>query len=125
MSLTTTYCCSSVMVLPTALPMVTPMRSGGTLSMSSLLSASASRAHTRANCEQRSVRSVSSAVRPSAAGSKSHSAAMRERNPAGSNRVMPRVAVVPEVSRAQNAFVPLPPGAMTPMPVIAARRRLT
>ena len=58
-------------------------------------------------------------------GSKSHSAAIRERRPAGSKSVMPRVAVRPAASRSQKAGTPMPPGATTPMPVTATRRVMT
>ena len=75
----------------------------------------------RTGCTGRSVPTCS-ASSPWAAGSKSHSAAIRERKPAGSKRVMPRVAVRPSASRSQNAGTPMPPGATTPMPVTATRR---
>ena len=107
---------------PTALPMVTPMRAGSSASGSRPLSATASRAQPTANCAARSRRRASSTDSPLAAGSKSTSAATLDRNGSGSNDVMVRVAVRPSTRRSQNGFVPQPPGATTPMPVIATRR---
>jgi hypothetical protein len=46
---------------------------------------------------------------------------MRDRNPVASNRVIDRVIGRPEVNSSQNAGIPTPPGAVTPMPVITTR----
>src|SRR5256714_1469762 len=119
----TTYSSSSPVVQPTALPMLTPSRSGVMVSSSRPLSAIASRAQTTPNCAARSIRRISCGLRPSAAASKSHSAAIWERNGAGSRRVIRRVALRPSVNSSQNALVPIPPGATTPTPVPPARRR--
>ena len=71
----------------------------------------------------RSLRWISCGVRPAAAGSKSHSAAIWDRNWAGSKSVIRRVAVRPSVSSCQNSLRVRPPGATTPTPVTTARRR--
>ncbi len=110
------------MVQPTALPMVTPRRSGGTSCVVSPLSASASRAATTPSWAARSMRRISCGDSPCALGSKSHSAAIRDRNPVASNSVMARVAVRPAVSRSQKDSTPMPPGAVTPIPVMTTRR---
>lgn len=102
----------------------TPVRQASSESRWRPASATASRAATRANWMYRSCRSASPGVNPWSAGSKSTSAAIRERNPVGSKRVMPRVAVRPLESRSQKARVPMPPGATTPTPVTATRRRV-
>src|SRR5450756_802218 len=116
-----TYSSSMRLELPIALPRLTPRRD---LSRSapSPLSASASRVATTANWPARSIRRISLGDSPSRAGSKSTSAAIRQRNGAASNSVMGRVAVRPAVSISQNALAPMPPGATTPRPVITARR---
>src|SRR6266540_1315450 len=117
----TTYSSSRLIVQPTAQPMLTPVRSTGNASGPSPLSVIASRAHTTANCEARSMRRISCGRSPSLAGSKSTSAAILDRNPVGSNKVIVRVAVRPSVSRSQNCLTPIPPGATTPIPVMTAR----
>ena len=58
---------------------------------------------------------------PRPRGSKSISAAICERKPDGSKKVIPRVAVRPAVIISQNASRVGPPGATTPMPVTAER----
>src|SRR5436190_14745517 len=66
------------------------------------------------------MRWISSSVRPAAlavSALKSDSAAIFERNPEGSKKVICRVAVLPEVIRSQNCSRLVPPGATTPIPV--------
>ncbi|CAM5297084.1 hypothetical protein SHIRM173S_05809 [Streptomyces hirsutus] len=92
------------MVQPTALPRLTAMRSGSTAAGARPLSATASRAETTANCAARSIRRIRRGVSPAAAGSKSTSAATCERNAAGSNRVIRRVAVRPSDNVRQKAY---------------------
>src|SRR3954466_4056930 len=117
------------MVAPTALPRVTPTRSGSGASgaaptpRSSPLSATASSAATIANCTKRSLRCTSWALRPSRRGWKSTSAATCDRKRLGSKNVIRRVAVRPAVIMSQNASRPIDPGATTPIPVTTTRRR--
>src|SRR5437764_2773337 len=122
-SLTVRYSRSRPMVAPTAVPTVTPTRAGSRSDSSIPLSATASRVATTANCAARSIRATSAGVSPAATGSKSTSAATCDRNGDGSKKLIRRVAVRPSVSRVQNSLAPTPPGAMTPIPVIATRRR--
>src|SRR5678815_2119162 len=70
------------------------------------------------------MRSASSGLSPARSGSKSHSAPICERKPAGSKNEIRRVAVLPSESWAQNCSRPTPPGATTPTPVITVLRTL-
>ena len=121
-SLTVAYSRSRLMVQPTALPTVTPTRPGSSVPKSSPLSSTHSRALTTASCAARSIRRTCCGDSPSAAGSKSHSAAICERNGAGSKKEIRRVAVRPVEITSQNCLAPVPPGATTPIPVITTRR---
>src|SRR5215208_6208055 len=67
------------------------------------------------------MRSTSCCSRPAAIGSKSASAAICERNPEGSKKLIFRVAGLPEVMRSQNSSRVTPPGATTPTPVTTVR----
>src|SRR3954468_3226391 len=67
------------------------------------------------------MRSISYCSSPASSGSKSASAAIWERNPAGSKKVILRVAVLPAVMRSQNSSRVTPPGATTPTPVTTVR----
>src|SRR3954453_22178655 len=128
-SLTATYSFSSRMVAPTALPRVTPTRSGSGASSAppdpkvSPLSATASSAATMAICTKRSLRNTSWALRPSFRPSKSTSAATWDRNRLGSKKVIRRVAVRPAVIMSQKPSRPIEPGATTPIQVTTTRRR--
>lgn len=86
------------------------------------LSSSASSAATTANCVVRSHCRICRRLRPAEIGSKSHSAATRDRKGVASNIEMVRVAVRPAVSSSQYCFFPIPPGATTPIPVMTTRR---
>ena len=67
------------------------------------------------------MRRISWWSRPASTGSKSHSAAIWERNPDGSKKVIFPVAVRPAVIVSQNASRVEPPGATTPTPVTTLR----
>ena len=117
----TRYSFSRLVAEATALPRLTPIRDGSTTSNSSPLSATASLVQTTANWLARSIRRISRGLSPSATASKSTSPAIRERKGPASKVEILRVAVRPEDSRSQNSFVPEPPGARTPIPVITTR----
>src|SRR3954447_23507297 len=70
------------------------------------------------------MRRRSCSLRPAAMGSKSASAAICERKPDGSKKVIFRVAVRPAVMFSQKASRVTPPGATTPMPVTTVLRKL-
>ena len=110
---------------PTALPTLTATRVGSNSSNANPLSCILSRAATTANMAARSIRLISRWVSPAAVGSKSHSPATWERKGDGSKKLIRRVAVRPAVIISQKFLVPLPPGAITPMPVITTRDVIT
>src|SRR3954463_2901045 len=70
------------------------------------------------------MRSISYCSSPASIGSKSASAAICERNPSGSKKVIFRVAVLPAVMLSQNSSRVTPPGATTPTPVTTVRLKL-
>src|SRR4051812_40569952 len=67
------------------------------------------------------MRSISYCSSPASIGSKSASAAICDRNPSGSKKVIFRVAVLPAVMLSQNSSRVTPPGATTPTPVTTVR----
>src|SRR3954453_22272152 len=67
------------------------------------------------------MRRTSCSGRPAAMGAKSASAAICERKPDGSKKVIFRVAVFPAVMLSQNSSRVTPPGATTPTPVTTVR----
>src|SRR3954465_12874872 len=71
------------------------------------------------------MRRRSCSLRPAAIGSKSASAAICERKPDASKKLISRVAVLPAVMFSQKASRVTPPGATTPMPVTTVRRSAT
>src|SRR6266705_2665454 len=76
----------------------------------------------RASYRYGEARFASSCASPAPRGSKSHSAAICDRNPVGLNNVILPVAVRPAVMVCQNVLRLLPPGATTPIPVTAILR---
>src|SRR4051812_25715758 len=70
------------------------------------------------------MRRISCSVSPAAMGSKSASAAICDRKPEGSKKVIFRVAVLPAVMVSQNCSRLPPPGATPPTPVTTVRRKL-
>ena len=121
--LTTRYSCSRLVVAPTALPTVTPIRRRVEVGQrpDRCRPPPPGRRRRRTGPPGPSAGSPAGRAR-AATGSKSTSAAIWDRNCEGSKELILRVAVLPWLSRSQNSFLPLPPGARTPIPVITTRR---